>query len=408
MKIAFIVGTFPSLSETFILNQITGLLELGHDIEIFSLLRSKDTKRHDIINKLNLMDKVRYFPEIPKNSFLRLMKGKFLLVKNFWKDPGRMAGSINIFKRDKDIISLKILYHIIPFLGKDFDIIHSHFGHIGNIGVYLRKGGIKGKLVTTFYGYDITAILKQYGTGVYKNLALYGDLFLPICNYFKNILVDLKFDQNKIQIHPLGIEVDKFISKEQRIIPGEIFNILTIGRLTEKKGYFFSLSAIKKLIDRNINIKYTIIGEGPLLNEIRERIEEYGISDFIDLVGAVDQDDIKNYFNKAHIFLLPSITADNGDQEGTPTVLLEAQAFGLPVISTYHSGIPEIVLSEKTGYLVEEKNSEDIADRLIYLIEHKKELSEMGKNGRKFVEDNFNVNNLNKELEKKYLDLLKK
>jgi len=405
MKIAFIVGMFPSLSETFILNQITGLMELGHDVDIFSVNKSDENKRHDIINKLNLMDKVYFFPEIPKNKLLRIIKGKFLFFLNFYKDPKKLLKSINIFSFRKDVFSLSVLFNVIPFLGKRYDIIHAHFGNNGLIGSNIKYAGVQGKLVTTFYGYDITAFVKN-NNKVYKNLALYGDLFLPICKYFEKKLISLKFDQKKIKIHPLGIEMDKFTFRERKINSGETINILTVARLTEKKGYIFSLSAIKKLIDKKKNIHYTIIGDGPLLNDIKKIIKKYEIEDYVDLVGAVEQDDVIKHFEKAHIFLLPSITASNGDQEGTPTVLIEAQAFGLPVISTLHSGIPEIVVSGKTGYLVEERNSEEISDKLIYLCESVEDWPEIGRNGRKFVEENFSIDILCKKLENIYSGLL--
>jgi len=297
MKIAFIVGMFPSLSETFILNQITGLMELGHDVDIFSVNRTDENKKHDLISKYNLMEKVYYFPKIPKNKLLRIFKGKILFLKNLHKDPGKLFKSINIFKRDKDFLSLKIFYYIIPFLGKNYDIIHSHFGHIGDIGVYLRKGGVNGKLVTSFYGYDLSTFVRENGKNIYKKLFLYGDLFLPICNYFRKKLIDLSCDLRKIRLHPVGIDLDKYKFMDRTIKENGIVNIVTAGRLIEKKGYYYSIKALKELSLKKENFLYTIIGDGPLYKQLVKLVDDLGLHNNVKFAGPVNQKELLEYYN---------------------------------------------------------------------------------------------------------------
>lgn len=408
MKIAFIVGMFPSLSETFILNQITGLMELGHDVDIFAINKSNEKKRHNIINELNLMDRVYFFPDIPKNKLLRIIKGKFLFFMNFYKDPKKLLKSINIFRRDKDFVSLKILYYIIPFLGKNYDIIHSHFGNNGEIGVYLRKGGVEGKLVTSFYGYDLSTFIKDNSENVYKDLFLNIDLFLPICSYFRDKLINLSCDPDKIRLHQIGIELDKYKFLERTLKDGDIVNIVTAGRLIEKKGYFYSIKALKDLSLKKKNFSYTIIGDGPLHKMLIQLVDDLGLSRYVKFVGSVDQDELLEYYRRSHIFLLPSITSENGEEEGTPTVLLEAQAVGLPVVSTFHSGIPEIVVHKESGYLVEEKDIKGISNYLDILIDDQALRKKMGQSGRSFVEKNYNIVKLSSKLADFYKELINK
>ena len=406
MKIAFIVGIFPSLSETFILNQITGLMELGHEVDIFSVKKSNEKKRHGIINKFNLMDRVYFFPDIPKNKLLRIIKGKLLFLLNFYKDPKKLLKSINIFRRDKDFVSLKILYYIIPFLRKNYDIIHSHFGNNGEIGVYLRKGGFNGKLVTSFYGYDLSTFINNNGESVYKKLFSSGELFLPICSYFRDKLINLFCDPQKIRLHQIGIDLDKYKFLERTLEEGDIVNIVTAGRLIEKKGYIYSIKALKDLSFKKKNFLYTIIGDGPLRGMLIQLVDDLGLNQYVKFAGNVNQDELLEYYRRSHIFLLPSITAENGEEEGTPTVLLEAQAVGLPVVSTFHSGIPEIVIHKESGYLAEEKDIKGISKYLDVLIEDQELRKKMGKSGRSFIEKKYNIIKLNSKLAGFYKELL--
>ena len=123
-------------------------------------------------------------------------------------------------------------------------------------------------------------------------------------------------------------------------------------------------------------------------------------------IGGLNQDEVIDICNQAHIFLLPSITASNGDKEGQALVLQEAQAVGLPVISTLHNGIPEGVIDGKSGFLVPEKDAGALAERIEYLIEHSELWPEMGRIGRKFVESKYDIKKLNEELINIYESLI--
>lgn len=409
MKIAFIVSVFPALSETFILNQITGLMDLGHEVDIYSRYNPNECKVHDDIEKYNLMDRVCYYDffNIPPNKIKRVIKGIKLIVTNFYKDPLGILRALNVFKYGKDAMSLKLLYTIIPFLGKRnyYDIIHCHFGPNGEWGILLKRLGVKGKIITSFYGYDASAYIDDDNIGIYKNLFNYGDIFIVICNYIKNKLIKLECNENKIIKHPLGVDIEKFNFKKIQKSNNNI-NILTIARLVEKKGIEYSIKAVAKVIKKYPNLKYIIVGDGPLKDQLLCLISELGINEQVKILGWKAQNEIIELFKKSHIFVLASITAQNGDQEGTPTVLLEAQATGLPIISTFHSGIPEIVLDGQSGFLVPERDVDAMAGRLEYLIEHTEIWTEMGRAGRKFVEENFDIKKLNKQLVEIYENII--
>jgi colanic acid/amylovoran biosynthesis glycosyltransferase len=405
MKIAFILGGFPALSQTFILNQITGLLDLGHEVEIFAQFNPKDKKIHSDIEKYRLMERVHYFA-MPQNKIKRILKAIFLIIKNFHKAPLKILKSLNVLEYGKAALSLRLLYSLIPFLDKNFDILHCHFGPNGIIGVHLKSMGIIGKIITTFYGYDMSAFISDNSASIYKNLFLEGDLFLPICDYFKRKLISIGCDEKSIIIHRIGIDFKKFILSERKIRSKEPIQILTIARLVEKKGHKYAIKAINKILQKHNNIQYIIAGDGPLGDELESLVSEFGIENYIKFLGPINQNECLKLYQEANIFILPSVTSDNEDQEGTPVVLMEAQAMGLPVISTFHSGIPEVVVEGKSGFLVPEKDVDALAEKLEGLIEHPEIWPEMGRYGRKFVEERYDIKKLNQQLVEIYQNLI--
>ena len=405
MKIAFIVGGFPTLSETFILNQITGLLDMGYDVEIFAQFNPKEKKVHPDIEKYQLMRRVHYF-NIPHNKIKRILKAIFLIIKNFHKAPLKILKSLNAFRYGKNALSLRLLYILISFLDKKFDIIHCHFGPNGIIGVHLKEIGIPGKYLTSFHGYDVNSYPKIMGKNVYNILFKNGDLFTANTNFTKQQVVKVGCDEEKIIILPVGLRVEKFKFSTRKIQPREPIKILTVGRLVEKKGHEYAIKAIAKIVKKHKNIKYIVAGDGPLRANLENLALKLGIMNHVEFLGAVEQNEVLNLYQQAHIFILPSVTASDGDREGQALVLQEAQATGLPVVSTLHNGIPEGVLDGKSGFLVPEKDVDALADKLEYLIEHPEIWPDMGRYGRKFVEEKYDIKRLNQKLVEIYQNLI--
>ena len=231
MKIGFIVSSFPSLSQTFILNQITGLLDLGHDIEVFARSNPNEPKKHPDIDKYHLNQRTHYMPHIPHSILKRRLKAIYLIVTNFHKSPPKILKSL-ITK-----YGLRPLYMLVPFLGKNFDIIHSHFGPNGINSVYLKEMGISGKYITTFHGYDISGYPRIMGENIYNNLFRKVDLITWHANLTKRCVIELGCDEDKIITLPYGIRIEKFRFSERKVQDKEPIRILTVGRLVEKKGH---------------------------------------------------------------------------------------------------------------------------------------------------------------------------
>ncbi|ARV60055.1 colanic acid biosynthesis glycosyltransferase WcaL [Nostocales cyanobacterium HT-58-2] len=400
MKIAFIVGPFPVLSETFILNQITGLLLRGHEVHIYGYKPDDTSKVHPDVEKYQLLERTYYVPQISDNYFLRFLKGLAFIFNNFHKHPLVLLRSLNIFKYGKRAASMRLLYAVMPLLqSQPYDIIHCQFGMYGIDGMIFRDlGAIKGKLITSFRGYDISWYVKACGEDVYNELFVKGDFFLANCNFFRRRAIKLGCDESKIIVHGSGIDCSRFTYKSRFPHPDGKIRIATTGRLVEKKGIEYGIRAIAKVAEVHDNIEYNIIGDGYLKEHLQQMIEELDIADKVKLLGWKNQKEIIAILDKTHLFIAPSITAEDGNQDAPVNTLKEAMAMGLPVIGTLHGGIPELVEDGISGFLVPERDSDAIAEKVHYFIQHPEVWEKMGRAGRVYVEEHYDINKLNNEL----------
>jgi colanic acid/amylovoran biosynthesis glycosyltransferase len=218
-------------------------------------------------------------------------------------------------------------------------------------------------------------------------------------------LIELGCDERKVIVHRAGVDTARFEYRPRtRHIDGPV-RLLTIARLVEIKGINYAIQAVANALKRGQDLQYKIAGDGPLRNSLEGLIEKLGVGDKIKLLGWQDQEGAIGLLRKADILLAPSVTGGDGNQEGIPVVLMEALAQGIPVITTRHSGIPELVRDEEFGLLVPERDPDALAEKLQYLIEHPERWAEMGRKGREQVEEHFNIDKLNDRLVEIYREL---
>ncbi|GET37218.1 glycosyltransferase [Microseira wollei] len=407
MKVAFIVGTFPVLSETFIINQIVGTIERGHEVDIYADEIGDTDKVHPDVIKYKLLERTYYLAKIPSNLFWRLVKGIGLLGLNLFKYPVSVARSLNVFKYGKQAISLWLLYTAIPNLKKSYDIIHCQFGTQSFRGIAFKTiNSPEAKLVTTFRGHDISKFVREKGDRIYDELFKVGDFFLSNCDFFRRRVVQLGCDENKIVVVRSGLDCDKFTFQPRQFPRDGKVRIATTGRLVEKKGIEYSIRAVAKLAKAYPNLEYNIIGDGELKADFQRLIQELGVSHIVNLLGWKNEREIIEILDKSHIFIAPSVTAADGNQDAPINVLKEAMALGLPVISTDHGGIPELVEDGISGFLVPERDADALAEKLEELLQHPENWAKMGKAGRAYVETHYNLDKLNDDLVKIYQKLL--
>lgn len=404
MKIAYLLTSFPVLSQTFVLNQITGLKDLGFDVDIFSAYQSNGCKVHEEVKKYRLLDHTVYYNTIPKNKIIRLLKAYRLVLSGLNKKPAVVFNSLNPFKYGRQAVNLNLLYKAIPFTRKKYDIIHCHFGLNGNIAIFFKElGAIEGKIVTTFHGFDIR--LTEQNREIYRELFRKGDLFIAISSYNYDKLIELGADKNKIIYHPVGIDLEKFTPKENITEhQTEQFKLLTVARLVNEKGLHYAIKAIKRVkkIHPDIDIEYNIIGDGYLKKELDELIHNLQLQGCVKLLGAKEQDEIITFLRNSHIFILPSIA------EALPVALMEAHAMELPIVATDVGSVKQIVLDGESGYVVKKGDDEALADKISLLLKNPEKLRDMGKAGRRHIEQHYNVRKLNSKLIQIFKNLLNK
>lgn len=266
-----------------------------------------------------------------------------------------------------------------------------------------------------FYGYD-AYLLPQKGVSwqnKYKKLFKQGRLFLAEGQAMRDKLIELGCPPDKIVIHHIGVEPDKYKFHVRR--PNSQVRLLVCGRFVEKKGIPYAVEALKHVISKTkANVRLTIVGDsssqGALTDEKRKilnAIKEYGVDNSVTLTGFVTHNELLKIIYDHHIFLAPSVHASDGNAEGGfPVILTEVLASGMPVVAFNHCDIPEIIQDGVSGFMVPERDVDTFAEKLIYLIEHPEIWPEMGQAGRAYVEANYDIHKLNDRLIEIYESLL--
>lgn len=398
MKIAYLVGDFPSLSETFILNQITGLIDRGCQIDIYAHKPTTTAKVHACVLNYSLLEHTYYYEALPRNYILRLLKAMWLYLNHSFKAPLLLLKSLNFQQFGRQALSLRLFYATISCLdhATTYDVIHCHFGHNGLLGMNLREiGALQGKMITTFHARDITQKLSELGEHAYDQLFLKSQLILPISQHWQAKLCQLGCPTHKIHVHHMGIDCQTFTFIPRQCNQESTVNIISVARLVEKKGIEYGIRSIQCLKQLGYHVHYSVIGDGDLYDELRQLIIDLNLGEEISLLGWKSQDELLEVMNSAHIFFAPSVTSFQGDQEGIPVALMEAMAMGLPVVSTQHSGIPELVDQGISGYLAPERDVTELAKQISHLIDISEDWPTIGKAGRLKVETDFNIDQLN-------------
>jgi len=288
----------------------------------------------------------------------------------------------------------------------DIRLLHSHIGPMGCHCLGLKKRmGLP--LITTFYGIDVSFYARTGWREHYIPLFREGERFFAEGSHMKRCLVELGCPEQKIEIIHIAADMNNFQFRPRTLKDGEPITLLFCGRLVEKKGLAYALRALHIVKERFSNVQLRVIGDGPLRGDMERLVTTLQLDDFVKFLGYVPYEETKKEMARAHILVQPSVTASNGETEGgAPTVLIEAQACGMPILASLHADIPEVVLNEKSGLLSEERDFEQLADHMIFLLNHPEKWPEMGEAGRRHVEENYNIRIETRKIEDIYLELI--
>lgn len=399
MKVGFFLLKFPLSSETFVLNQITAFIDMGFEVEIVALQKGDIQNTHAAWTKYNLAARTRWLQDEPQGKVAKLRHRASQTLRGIHRKNTWQALNLKRYGAEsRNLILSAICGQVVTPLHADVFI--AHFGPAGVTAAKLRElGVIRGKIATIFHGIDISSrdVLNHY-TPEYQQLFRRGDLMLPISDLWAGRLQKMGCPREKIAVSRMGVDMTRFSPRPVKA-PATPLEIISVARLTEKKGLHVAIEACRQLKEQGVAFRYRILGIGPWERRLRTLIEQYQLEDVVEMPGFKPSHEVKAILDDADVFLLPSVTGADGDMEGIPVALMEAMAVGIPVVSTLHSGIPELVEADKSGWLVPENDARALAQRLAAFSQlDTDELAPVIKRAREKVEHDFNQQVINREL----------
>ena len=299
---------------------------------------------------------------------------------------------------------LRALLYVLE--NTDARLLHIYFGHIAVHLLPLIRAW-KNPSIVSFHGADVMVDLNKpaYREATRQMLDAVK-LVLVRSESLRRAVADLGCDENKIEVQRAGVPVDEFSFRERNFPSsdgGAEWRFVQAGRLIEKKGLPVTLRAFASFLKRYPNATLTVAGEGPLFGQLQGLAGELTIDQNVSFTGFISQEQLRDLYYASHIFLHPSETGPDGNQEGIPNSLLEAMATGLPGFATEHGGIPEAIKHGVSGVLVPERDDEELAWALLNAVEDRHFLSQIARNGAEVVREKFNLRLQARRLEDAYL-----
>jgi glycosyltransferase involved in cell wall biosynthesis len=290
----------------------------------------------------------------------------------------RLLKKTNSFVRDTIILN--------SLNKNNIEVVLAEYGtHAHYILPIIKRAGIP--MVVHFHGFDasVRAVVEKYDK--YKEVFEYASKVIVVSKKMEQMLLDLGCPQEKLIYNVYGpqsefLEVAPSFTKKQ---------FIAIGRFTDKKAPYYTILAFRKAVKKHPDAKLIMAGDGQLLNTCKNLVAYFGLENQVYFPGVISPEAYRNILSQSLGFVQHSITAENGDMEGTPLAVLEASAAGLPVISTRHAGIPDVIIDNKTGLLCNEHDVDGMAANMISLLDNHSFAKELGSAGKENITDNFNL-----------------
>lgn len=410
IKIAFVVPEFPSVSQTFIVNQITDMIERGNEVRIFSFKKGKLKPIHQAIEKFKLLEKTTYFTFPPYSGAKRILWFLFFTVTNFTAVIREPAFTLKRLGSVRNAIRNLLLFRSFDAYLKThaFDVVHVHFGQRGAMVANLIAKGLetKFKFVVSFHGYDLNPNKIDRYKLAYRNLFKYADSLTVNSPYLEQLLLQVCSQPRNLHVLPEGLRTNQFerqrVNLESEKTP---FIILFCGRFVAFKAPDLAVRIMDSLVNRrrHKNLVLRMVGDGKMREEIEKLINDLNVKEHVYLLGALSQEGVLQEMNHAHLFLLPGIhEKETGRAETQGLVIQEAQAMELPVVVSSAGGMKYGLLDGVSGFVLKEGDIEGFADKIELLIGNEPMRLNMAMAGREFVTSTFDTRILGNKLSEIY------
>ena len=407
MKIAYLVDRFPAISETFVLAQITGMIDKGHEVHVFARRGATTNVAHTRVDRYRLREMTTYSP-LPPASVTARVRAALRIVGLAWKN-GQIASvvrALKVFWFGWAALNLRLLISAAPYFDHpDIDVVHCQFGDLATEIWRLRQcGALKGALVTSFRGTDAMKVAAK-NPRRFARLFSDGEKFLAVSYAVRDKLIQVGCPEPKIEVLRSGINLERFQFRGYRPV-NDPLRVISVGRLAPNKGIEFCIRAIAALRESGVGVEYRILGGGPLRKTLEALVGDLGLEDIVVFEGPTTSDTVIDAIGAADVLVTPSITGPNGEQEGLPNAPKEAMAIAVPVIASSIGGIPELVKAGETGFLVSEKDPASIASAISSIQVASDDLEAIITAARALIDREFDIVMLNDRLEATYRDLV--
>ena len=388
LRLAYIIGTYPLSTTTFIEREIEALRRLGVTVHVISIRRPP--RDHPPPQGTSDSDVHYVLPVRMGALILNHLEGMVLRPRAYFRALGRLLSRPHPDLRSwvRTILHFGLGVHTSRLIREMYpcDHIHAHFVDRAAIVALIAGRLLDKPFSATAHANDI------YVDPVLLTEKIAQAKFVATCTRHNESHLRSMSDATsarKLKCIYHGLEVSKYQPQWDSRRPRPL--LLAVGQLKEKKGFDYLLEACRTLLDQRIDFDCSIVGEGPMRNALEAKIAELSLQDHVALLGGLPHNVVIERYSEATIFVLPCVTATDGDRDGIPNVILEAMAMGLPIVSTRHSGIPEAVEHGRTGLLVPPRDSRALADALARLIADENLRVRLGRSGRSIVVEAFDV-----------------
>jgi glycosyltransferase involved in cell wall biosynthesis len=394
-RLAYIVRSYPRLSQTHILNEILGLERLGHDISIFGMTRSGEKLEQDGVARVRA--RASFLEDSSARGLAAALRNH---VRVFSRHPVRYAATAAFLARRRDLTAgyttttRAAAFGQAVYLaaeigqrssdeGDGIDHVHSHFAHDPTL-LALLVGRLTG------IPYSFTAHARDMYQIPPSSLAeriARASAVVTICQANVDYLgrVAPHEDAAKLHLVRTGIDVDAWRPADEPATRSAPV-IVVVSRLVPKKGLLDLVAALEVVKADGRDFRCVIYGEGPLRPRLEAALTERGLTEEVELAGPATQEELRSVLRSADIFALTPFVTDDGDREGLPSSMLEAMACGLPVVGTAVAGIPEAVTHGETGLLAQPRDHKEIAAHIESLVHDPGLRKRLGANARAAIE----------------------
>lgn len=393
LRVGLVVGDFPVLSETFVINIAAGLVERGHDVEILAMSGQRDPEpdMHDVVGDLGLARRVH-----------RPALGR-VLIGSFGREDDDTIRPWGAARRGAAFAAQAAMFARRPA----FDVVHCQFATLGlQVMRHLTVGTLRTRaLVVHVRGRDVTSFPRVHGEDAFRRTFGRADLVIANCEHFRQRALTLGAVPDRSIVIGSALDTGRFTPGDRTPRPGGP-HLIAIGRLVEKKGFEDAIRGAASARRDLPHLTLEIIGDGPLLPSLSALIRELGAGDAIRLSGPLPHADVVRRLAVSDLLIAPSVTARSGDQDAPVNTLKEAMAMELPVIATRHGGIPELVVDGEMGRLVHERDPDGIAAAIRDLDGQRARWQEMGRRGRRAVLETYDKDIVMARLIEAYREIL--